>query len=459
VLLKQLNFKIMIKLIISFQLFLLGIGAFFSSKKVENNTSMSDITVCHSVIEDNSFSNVNPDDTTKAYSMPLLAQTPKGDVMLSWTEKNAEGITSFCVAFSKDKGKTFSDKKVIFAGTGIGNSRMMRAKVLTKKDGSLVAVFSNRGESAPPQPQPTMQAPEQAHHQGGTPPQNQPAPPQGGRGGGGGRSSNIVYCVSKDGGDTWTKPVSVDSDPKQGIVRGFFDAVVLPNDEIAVAYLKDVANSTKHEERDLRMVVTKNGTFQPERVIDPVVCDCCPISMLIDANGALNIVYRDNNDNIRDMAKMISTDNAETFSKPQILHNDEWKINGCPHSGAVATTAGKGALFAWFSGAEKESGIRLVNNEGKKLVVLSESSAKNAALAEGSQNQILLWEQNKPENNLTQIAFKKVNKNNVSETIWVDGSSNGINSTGLVIDNQLLIAYEVKQANKRNSLKISTVRL
>lgn len=430
----------MIKLIISFQLFLLGIGAFFSSKKVENNTSMSDITVCHSVIEDHSFSNINPDDTTKAYSMPLLAQTPKGDVMLSWTEKNAEGITSFCVAFSKDKGKIFSDKKVIFAGTGIGNSRMMRAKVLTKKDGSLVAVFSNRGESA---------APAQA--------QNQPAPPQGGRGGG--RSSNIVYCVSKDGGDTWTKPVSVDSDPKQGIVRGFFDAIVLPNDEIAVAYLKDVANSTKHEERDLRMVVTKNGAFQPERVIDPVVCDCCPINMLIDGNGALNIVYRDNNDNIRDMAKMISTDNAETFSKSQILHNDEWKINGCPHSGAVSSTSGKGALFAWYSGTEKESGIRLVNNEGKKLVVLSESSAKNAALADGSQNQILLWEQNKPENNLTEIAFKKVNKDNVSETIWIDGSANGINSTGLVIDNQLLVAYEVKQANKRNSLKISTVRL
>jgi hypothetical protein len=101
----------------------------------------------------------------------------------------------------------------------------------------------------------------------------------------------------------------------------------------------------------------------------------------------------------------------------------------------------------------------LVTNEGKKLLVLNDPSAKNAALADGSQNQILLWEQNKPENNLTEIAFKKINKDNVSETIWVDGSANGINSTGLVLDNQLLVAYEVKQANKRNSLKISTVRL
>lgn len=80
-------------------------------------------------------------------------------------------------------------------------------------------------------------------------------------------------------------------------------------------------------------------------------------------------------------------------------------------------------------------------------------------MAEGASHQILLWEQNKPEINLTEIAFKKINKDKVSETIWVDGSGNGINSTGLVLDNQLLIAYEVKQANKRNRLKISSVRL
>ncbi len=426
----------MIKLLISFQLFLFGIGAFFSANKNQKVSQNSEIAVCYSNLEDNNLSNINPDDSTKAYTMPLLAQTQKGDIMLTWTEKDAGGITSFCMAFSKDKGKTFSDKKVIYAGTGVGNSRMMRAKVLSKKDGSLIAVFSNKDAVATASTSTT---------------------PQGSRGGG--RSSNIVYCVSKDNGSTWTTPISVDSDPKQGIVRGFFDAVVLPNDEIAVAYLKDVANSTKHEERDLRMVVTKNGAFQPERVIDPVVCDCCPINMLIDSNGALNIVYRDNNDDIRDMAKMVSTDNAQTFSKSQILYNDEWKIKGCPHSGAVSSTSGKGALFAWFSGTEKESGIRLVNKEGKKLLVLNDASAKNAFLMDGSQNQVLLWEQNNSGNNLTEIAFKKINNNKVSETIWVDGSSNGINSTGLVLDNQLLVAYEVKQANKRNSLKISTVRL
>ncbi|CAH0994377.1 hypothetical protein EMA8858_00486 [Emticicia aquatica] len=428
----------MIKLIFTLPLLLLSLWANFSSIKTTHQPA--EMTLCVSMpneeanqnlrkILDNDFNSFE-NDSTKAYTMPLLTQTPKGDLMLSWTEKDEQGNTSFCVAFSSDKGKSFAEKKTIYSGKGISNSRMMRAKVLAKKDGSLVAVFSNRSDAAPSQ-----------------------------SGRGSSRSADIVYCVSKDGGSTWTSPKSVDADPTQGIVRGFFDAALMANDEVAVAYLKDVANSKKFEERDLRLVITKNGVFQPERVIDPVVCDCCPISLLLDANGALNVYYRDNNDNIRDMAKMTSTDNAETFSKPQILHNDQWKINGCPHSGAISSTYGKSALIVWFSGAETESGLRLVTQEGKKLFVLSDVSAKNAYLLEAPKASVMLWEQNKGENNVSQIAFRKINNDKVSETNWVNGSSNGTNSSGLVIDNQLLIAYEVKQANKKNSIKISTVTL
>lgn len=424
----------MIKIFFTLPIILLSLWVSFNSNK---NAQLNEMTLCVSPSLNDTFQETNEDalnnygtfetDTTKAYSMPLLAKTSKGEVMLSWTEKDLQGITSFCLAFSKDNGKTFGEKKTIFSGNGIGNSRMMRAKVLAKKDGSLVAIFSNRDEPTP-----------------------------GGKGGG--RSSNIVYCVSKDAGSTWTLPASVDADPTRGIVRGFFDAVVMSNDEIAVAYLKDVANSTKHEERDLRLVTTKNDIFLPERVIDPVVCDCCPINMLIDADGSLNIVYRDNNDDIRDMARMISTDNATSFTKPVIVHNDGWKIKGCPHSGAVSSTYGKSALVAWFSGAEKESGVRLATREGKKLLVLEDASAKNPCLVNLPKSALMMWEQNAADNT-SKIAYRKINNDKVSETIWLDGSSNGTNSVALSIDNQVLVAYEVKQANKRNTIKIGMVAL
>jgi hypothetical protein len=435
----------MTKLIASFYLLLVSAVAFYNPKPVAKDLSTAPMPMCATMAEEEEPSAntilSNPADlsayqastaglemdSSKIYSMPLLSKTPNSEILLSWTEKDAKGMVSLCMALSKDLGKSFSDKKIIYTGTGIGNSRLMRAKVLAKKDGTFVAVFSNRG-TAPAASNPPKR---------------------------GGRSSDIVFCTSKDGGATWTSPESVDSDKTTGIVRGFFDAALMANDEVAVAYLKDVANSTKHEERDLRMVITKNGVFQPERVIDPVVCDCCNISLLLDANGALNVYYRDNNDDIRDIARMTSTDNAETFSKPQILHDDQWKINGCPHSGPSSVTMGKSALITWFSGAETEPGIRLVTNEGKKLLVLADPTAKNPFLLGSNQTSVLLWEQIQGE--VPQLAYRKIKNNTVSETSWIQDSANGSNPCGLVVSNQLLLAYEVKLSGGKTQLKVSTV--
>ena len=207
----------------------------------------------------------------------------------------------------------------------------------------------------------------------------------------------------------------------------------------------------------MRLAVTKNGVFQDEKLIDPVVCDCCNISMLLNANGALNIYYRDNNNDIRDIAKITSTDNAQTFTKPQILYNDNWQINGCPHNGATESQFGKSSLTAWFSGTTNEPGIRLVTQEGKQLFVL-DGTAKNAYLSSQNQNAALFWEQAQ-ENNISKIAYRKVSKDKISETLWINDSANATNPTGLVLDNQVVVAYEIEQPNKKNTIKVESLSL
>ncbi len=447
----------MIKLIISFNVFFFSIITYFNGSKQER--ILSEIPMCNTMQTGTNpltgtpiFPILKSVKTTpslfiaeegKAYAMPLLTQTPKGEVLLSWIEKDEQGVSSFCFSLSTDKGKTFSDKKVIFAGKGVGSSRLFRAKLLPKKDGSLVAVFSNRAD-APPTP------PAQAQAQQGQP-QGQG---RGGRGGKGG-ASQLVYTVSKDGGNTWTNLVPVDTDPSAGM-RGFFDAILMANDEVAVAYLKDVKGSTKHEERDLRLAITKNGVFQAEKLLDAVVCDCCNINLLVDGSGKLNVIYRDNNDDIRDMSKMVSSDNGETFLKPENVHNDGWKIAGCPHSGAISSANGNSALIAWYSGGEKETGFRLVTQAGKKLLVLDDPSVKNPALMSSAKASAFLWEQGSDK---SQLVFRTIKGDKISENISVDGSINATNAIGLILDNQLLIAHEVKQENKKNSLKISTIGL
>ena len=70
----------------------------------------------------------------------------------------------------------------------------------------------------------------------------------------------------------------------------------------------------------------------------------------------------------------------------------------------------------------------------------------------------MLWEQNQAGDTKTQLVFRKINGDKVSETLSVEGSTNATNSTGLVIGNQLIFAHEVKQ-DKRNGLKIGTTVL
>lgn len=434
--------------IVSFSTLFFGVWVFSFFKNPTAEAPTSNMPMCYQVNNLNNKGLIQPvtqfttatsvffdSDTAKTYAMPLLATSPNGDIILSWTERNDQGMISFCMATSSDKGQSFSAPKIIYTGAGVGNSRLFRAKVLAKKGGTLVALFSNRPDAKPV------------------------AGPPGRGGRGGGRSSELVFAESKDGGNTWSSPLAVDTDPTKGLLRGFFDAVVLPNDEIAIAYLKDVKGSTKHEERDLRLVLSKNGVFQPEKLIDAVVCDCCNINMLVDAAGNLHVYYRDNNDDIRDIARLTSSDNGETFKNSQIVHPDGWKIMGCPHSGATSVPMGKSALIAWFSGTESEPGLRLATQEGKQLLVVSEPSAKNHALLANADEAMMLWEQNQTGSEMTQVVYRTVKGDQVSVPVGINNTQDATNVTGLLINHQVIMAHEVKRPNKKNGLAVSTVKI
>jgi hypothetical protein len=408
-------------------------------------------------------------DDTRAVAMPTLLKTPQG-VLLSWAEKDPAGLVSFYTALSTNQGKTFSEKRLVFADKGLGISRLMKPHVLVKPNGNLVAVFTLRMETAAnvPAAAAAPAAAEHNHaamHHGDHKPAEAPKPAETAKPDRPRRTpatTQVMVCTSADGGRTWTAPQPTDADQTPNLLRGFFDAVVLPNGELAIAYLKDVAGSTKHEERNLRLVLTKNGQFQPERIIDPVACDCCNINMLVDANGALHIYYRDNNDDIRDISRLTSTDNGLTFAAPQTVLADNWKIKGCPHSGPSAVKMGKSALITWFSGTSATTpGVRVATQDGQRLTVIEDPSAKSASLVEAPNGGILLWEQVRgtAETLTTAIGYQVITKNKAAETKWLDGSEQGQNASGLVVGNQLVVAYELKRPGKPNALQLGYVAL
>jgi hypothetical protein len=352
-------------------------------------------------------------DPSKKYTMPALDETPNGRLYMSWIEKDEKGLSSFCMSFADENSQNFNKKNVIVSGYGVSSSRLMPAKLLAKKNGTLVAVLIYNPTAGPESV---------------------------GRRSSGGK---LVYTTSTDSGNSWSEPKAVDNDPTPGF-RGFYDAIILSNDEIAVAYLKDVKNSTKREERDLRLAITKNGDFQNEELIDAVVCDCCNISLLVDNKDYLNIYYRDNNEDVRDIAHKVSKDNGATFSDSKILYPDNWYIQGCPHNGSVSASMGTENLITWYSAGDNEPGIRLVKENGEKLAILTNDSAQNSRVVADENKAVFYWQELNKETDQSMLAYSVITKGGVSERKWLDSKGEASNGNAKIINGQLLVAFEAE---------------
>ncbi len=371
--------------------------------------------------------------------LPTFTQNKQGKVILYWTEKAADNNMSLFYAISKDNGTSFEPKILIHQSMGLGAGRLAKPKLLFKKDGSMAAIFSYRTGMAPP-PKPAATTEHTGH--GNMQATTTTAKPK--------RDSQIMYTTSQNGIE-WTIPVAVDSDTSK-LTRGFFDAVVLPNDEIAVAYLKDVKNSKLHEERDLRMAITQNGIFQTEKLLDAIVCDCCNINLLVDKKSDLNILYRDNNNDVRDISVMVSSNNGLTFKQPKTVHADGWEIKGCPHTGASSIATTNGFLSTWYSGTSlTEAGVRLVNQNGK-LIKVQDQNSKNGAIFSNENSTIWAWEQLVDGKN--KIYYSNVLDNTVGPNKIIEENTAVQNPSVILLKNKKLMAYEMVDSNKKSTIKI-----
>jgi len=97
------------------------------------------------------------------------------------------------------------------------------------------------------------------------------------------------------------------------------------------------------------------------------VCDCCPGS-IISSGNTVAMLYRDKNNNIRDMWAGISHDGGNTFSTGFEVDNTNWLLNACPATGPDGFIIGDTLFSCWMSSAS-----------GTSLVYYSKSSISSLA--------------------------------------------------------------------------------
>jgi hypothetical protein len=250
---------------------------------------------------------------------PCLNITINGDVIMSWVRQKGDSTYIFCYVTSIDEGANFSPVMEIPGSTNIHPHAENIPKVIGKPSGDLMAIWGTANPD--------------------------PRNPYAGR---------IYYTQSFDKGRSWNKSQPL-VDDSAGYDQRYFDVALIENGEIGMIWL-DNRKTTPQEGAALYFATTNGRSgFSEEHLIAQPCCECCRVDLLREKN--MHVLYRGIiNDSIRDMMHMVSTDGGKTFHAPKKISDDNWVINGCPHSGPSMTQHNTGVAFAWFTGGSN-SGV------------------------------------------------------------------------------------------------------
>ena len=185
--------------------------------------------------------------------------------------------------------------------------------------------------------------------------------------GGGVYGYDIRLALSTDAGATWSQPIVPHHD-RTRTQHGFVS--MLPwADKLMVLWL-DGRNYTapnaltagpeaSSDVMTLRVTtLDATGVLSNEQVLDPLVCTCCQPSAAQLPNGVM-IAYRDRSEtNIHDISVLRFRNGHR--SEPRLVHEDGWRIAGCPVNGPAIATDRQAVSVAWYTAAQNRPRIQVV---------------------------------------------------------------------------------------------------
>lgn len=161
---------------------------------------------------------------------------------------------------------------------------------------------------------------------------------------------------SKDGGRTWSAPVTPHHDGTH-TQHGFGTSFRAPGGGLGVVWLDgrataagassgggDIGLWSATFDRDLRQT--------SEIAIEPRTCECCQTSVAETPDGAIVAFRGRRADETRDIYVTRLVD--ARWTTPAQVHDDGWKIDGCPINGPAVTARGRDVAVAWFTAATGE---------------------------------------------------------------------------------------------------------
>ena len=181
---------------------------------------------------------------------------------------------------------------------------------------------------------------------------------------------SLLLSWSKDGGSTWSQPTTPHHDSTK-TQHGFGSLFQAPGSGLGVIWLDGRATDPAAPDGAngsmglWAAVYGADGRQISEQSIDARVCECCQTSVAETAEGVI-AAYRDRSaEEVRDI--YVTRLVGGVWSAPAIVHNDGWKINGCPVNGPAVDARGRHVAVAWFTASA---------NDGEAFIAFSDDAGR-----------------------------------------------------------------------------------
>jgi len=179
-----------------------------------------------------------------------------------------------------------------------------------------------------------------------------------------GEGSVLRFARSMNWGESFSK--AIDLDPTSAS-QAFFTMNVSPKGVIYAAWLDGrdrgkgrMGTSAVYLARS----TDKGQTFEKPVRVALDVCPCCRPSIGFGGEGTVYVSWRGVlENNVRDIFVAASQDSGATWGSPVRVAEDNWVLNGCPHSGAALAAIGKRLFIAWHAVRDKQVTLSLAYSD------------------------------------------------------------------------------------------------
>ncbi len=183
-------------------------------------------------------------------------------------------------------------------------------------------------------------------------------------------SGDVRFARSRDGGRTFSAPITVNND-HAAISHRFDSLTVTPDGRIHLLWLDKRESAAaqmrggKYAGISLYYAVStdRGASFPDNRKLADHTCECCRIALALDTDGAPVAMWRHVfGTNIRDHALLrIGTGRA-----PRRVTQEAWAVDACPHHGPALAIGADGRYhLAWFSGAPGKAGLYYARSDNR----------------------------------------------------------------------------------------------